>query len=247
MSGPTAPPGRAAAAARRAGASPRSRGATANTTALRRGGTRRAARAAAWTSSFAGRQVRGRPRVTTGGGRCVTPPRSGVTTSCTAPTAATRGTAPCASRAPSTATATGQCTCGSPRRRRFVGVPSASPLSCPQVRVRELALRRTGGLQGRHGRAQLHRHPPSQGHHRGNSGQPRLRAAAGHRHGLHLQTVLAALPGIQVCTDPRCFNASVSVATPRPGFLLSQIVSHGVVGAVASQTRQHVRGAHTAF
>ncbi|CAG05746.1 unnamed protein product, partial [Tetraodon nigroviridis] len=93
---------------------------------------------------------------------------------------------------------------GLPRRRRSSGrpPPSASSSSCLQVRVRELALRRTGGLQGRHGRAQLHRHPAAQGHHRGNRGQPGVRAAAGHRHGLHLQTLLAAHPGIQfVCSN----------------------------------------------
>lgn len=105
----------------------------ANMTAPRRGGTRRAARAAARISLFAGPRVRGRPRVaTTGVGRCATPRRRGATTSCTAPTAATRGTAACASRAPSTATATGQCTCACGSAAASLEAPQ--PTRCPVCR-----------------------------------------------------------------------------------------------------------------
>lgn len=55
-----------------------------------------------------------------------------------------------------------------------------------QVRVWELALRRPGGLQGRHRWAQLHSNPAPQGHHRGNGGQPGLWTTSGHCHGLYL-------------------------------------------------------------
>lgn len=107
-SGPTALRGRAAVAVHQEAASLRSSAATGSGTVQRQGRTRRGAAAAARTSLPVEWRGRGRcHRTTSLAGRCVTPSARDATTSCTVLTAATRGTAPCASRGLFTATATG--------------------------------------------------------------------------------------------------------------------------------------------
>lgn len=106
---PTAPLGRAGAEEQQAAASPWSSAAMGSGTALRRGRTKKAAGVAVPTSLLADWPARETPLpVTWLAGRCVTRQPRGATTSCTAPTAATRGTALCVSRGPSIATASGR-------------------------------------------------------------------------------------------------------------------------------------------
>lgn len=108
--GATAPRGRGVVGEQQAGVSPRSSTATGNGTVPRPGRTSRAAGAALPTSLRAGWRRRGRwRRATTPAGPCATRRRSDATTSCTAPTAATRRTAASASREPFTVTVAGQC------------------------------------------------------------------------------------------------------------------------------------------
>ena len=119
-SGATAPRGKVGVGGRQVVASPRSNAAMGSGTAPRRGRTRRDAEAAVPTSLRVEWWDRGwwHP-ATLPAGRCVTRSRSGATTSCTVQTAATRGTAPCASRAPSIVTVTGQCVSVSLKTFRF--------------------------------------------------------------------------------------------------------------------------------
>ncbi len=88
---------------------PRSSAATGSGTVPRRGRTRKVAGAAVRTSSPAELQDSGLLRpVTSPADPCATQSQRDATTSCTVPTEATRGTAPCVSREPFIVTATGQ-------------------------------------------------------------------------------------------------------------------------------------------